>query len=223
MRRHAVARIFGLVMVLSMLGGAVASAENYNAQRMLFLRNDGADCGANARPHLANAPGTNDLGCGYIGGGPFGEVFTTAGVSSAKVYATQSPLNLQVDAARNITGRMTITPYVQGPAPTGSGVGQIIVDLTATAVTDKGEALTLGTQRLTATANPATSRQELDFSMPVDAATDGATMREFALTVNIRGIHAAHGFHQLNGHSFVRLPFTPAPAPQPEPDPDTTG
>lgn len=214
MRAGRVTRIVLLVLVAALSVGQTAGAEDFNAQRMLFLRNDG-DCGANAHPFLANAPGRTDLNCGYIGGGPFGEAFAAVGVDTAKIYATEFPLNLTLDASRNVTGVIAVSPYVRGPNGAGSGVGQIVVDLVATGALADGTPVELGSLTQTVTANPVISRQEIPFSIDVADAADRAVLDQFSLSVKIRGVHAAHGFNELNGSSFLRLPFHRAPAEAP--------
>lgn len=202
-----------VALVLFLTGTAVAS-EDFGAQRVLFLRQTGADCGTNSRTWLASAPGRTDAGCGYLGGGPFGEAFKTAGVDTAKTYTTASPLEMSLDATRNANGTITVVPYVQGPSGTGSGFGQITVDLKAVGTAVDGTVLELGAVTRTVTATPATSRQEIPFSINLADEFDTVALNDFSLAVTIRGLHGAHGFNELNGSSFVRLPFhRPAAAP----------
>ena len=207
-------------LALSISGTALAS-EDTTTQRTFYLRNDGADCGTGAHPFLADAPGTKDLGCGYIGGGPFGEVFKELGVDTAKVYATETPLTLKVDALRNLGGKITVTPYVNSSAGVGSGVGNVTVDVVATALTASNEQLELGGQSSTVLSTPVASRQVVPINIDIPDALNGADITELYLSVNIRGVHAAHGFNELNGSSLVTVPFqpvveaTPTPAPAP--------
>lgn len=196
-----------VALALSLSGTAMAT-EGATA-RTFYLRNDGANCGTGAHPFLADAPGTKDLGCGYIGGGPFGEVFHNLGVGTAKVYATETPVSLKLDALRNVDGKITVTPYAKGPGDAGSGVGQIVVEVSAAALTAAGQQVELGAATSTVTATPLASRQAVPFSLDVADALDGTDITELYLTVNIRGVHAAHGFNELNGSSLVNVPFHP--------------
>ena len=201
-------------LALSVTGTALA-AEDTATQRTFYLRNDGADCGAASRPFLADAPGTKDLGCGYIGGLPFGEIFAEAGVDTAKVYATDTPLTLKLDALRNVGGKITVTPYASNSAGVGSGVGNVRVDVAAAAMTAAGDQIDLGRQSTTVIATPAASRQVVPINIDVADTLHGTDITELFLTVNIRGLHAAHGFNELNGSSLVTVPFQPAVEPTP--------
>lgn len=196
-----------LVLVVGLTGAALAEAPADGTARTFYLRNDGADCGTGAHPFLADAPGTKDLGCGYIGGGPFGEVFANAGVDTAKVYVTETPMTLKLDALRNVDGKITVTPYAIVNGNSGSGVGQVVVDVAATALTATNSQIELGSQTTTVTATPVASRQAVPFSLDVADALDGTDITELYLSVNVRGVHAAHGFTELNGSSLVNVPF----------------
>ena len=212
-----------LLLALALFGSgtAMAAVDTTTSTHTFFLRNDGADCGTGAHPFLADEAGTKDLGCGYIGGGPFGEVFNTAGVDTAKVYVTETPFALKLDALRNVDGKITITPYAIVNGDSGSGVGQVIVDVAASAATAGGEIIDLGAVSSTVTANPVASKQRVPFSVDIPDALHGTDIAELHLKVNVRGVHAAHGFTELNGSSLVSVPFQPAvvatPAPTPAP------
>ncbi len=210
--------LFLAALALFVSGTAMAAEPAADATaRTFYLRNDGANCGAAAHPFLADAPGTKDLGCGYIGGLPFGEIFHQAGVDTAKVYSTETPFALKLDALRNVDGKITVTPYVNAPNGAGSGVGQIVLDVSAAALTSTSQQVELGTFTSTTTATPAASRQQIPFSVDVPDALNGTDITELYLTVNIRGIHAAHGFNELNGSSLVNVPFQPVAVPTPAP------
>lgn len=201
-------------LALSVSGTALA-AEDTTTQRTFYLRNDGANCGTGAHPFLADAPGTKDLGCGYIGGGPFGEVFKQLGVDTSKVYATESAMTLTVDALRNLAGKITVTPYLNATAGAGSGVGHVTVDVNAAALTATNEQVDLGSQSTTVLSTPVASRQVVPIDIDVPDALNGTNITELYLSVNIRGLHAAHGFNELNGSSLVTVPFQPVVEPTP--------
>lgn len=201
------ARLLGLLLTLLIAGATVAQAEGASTSQTFFLRNDGTDCGAASHPFLATTAGSTDLGCGYVGGGPFGEVFAALATDTSKTYTTQDAMAMLVDGTRDVTGKITVTPYVTVTGATGSGVGQIIVDIAATGATAEGDLVDLGSISKEVTATPVASRQEIPFALNVDDALSNTQITEFSLKVNIRGIHAAHGFNQLNGASSVTVPY----------------
>lgn len=206
-------------LALVLTGTALAETAPDDTARTFYLRNDGTDCGANSHPFLDVAPGTKDLGCGYIGGGPFGEVFHSLDVDTSKVYVTETPVSLRLDALRNVDGKITVTPYVKAPGNAGSGVGQVVVDVSAAALTATNEQVALGAKTTTVTATPVASRQAVPFSLDVPDTLDGTDITELYLTVNVRGVHAAHGFTELNGSSLISVPIHPVVEPVPAPAP----
>lgn len=206
--RLARAATAAVVLVLALGGSALAAPEDATA-RTFYLRNDGTDCGAASHPFLAAVAGKTDLGCGYVGGGPFGEVFGAAGVDTSKVYITETEMSLTLDASRNVGGKVTITPYVKS-GNSGSGVGQVTVDVVASATNAAGDQLDLGAASTTVTSTPVQSRQEVPINIDIPDALDGADVTGLSLTVNVRGVHVAHGFTELNGSSLITVPFQPA-------------
>lgn len=206
MRIKNLARIIGMLLTLMVAATAIGQAAT-PPTRLLYLRNDGTDCGAASHPFLATKKGTADQGCGYVGGGPFGEIFATEGTDTSKTYVTEFALEHLVDASRDVAGQITVTPYINAGAA-GSGAGQIIVEIAASGLDATGELVDLGATSKEVTATPNASKQVIPFTLDVADAVNGASLTELSLKVNVRGIHVAHGFTQLNGESHVSFPYT---------------
>ena len=206
MRRHRVSSAVVVFLLAVVTAGTALAQVPAPADYTLYLRNDGADCGAASRPFIAPAPGSDDLGCGYVGGLPFGEVFAQLGTDTAKLYPTDEPLALLLDGMRDVTGQITVTPYA-GAGDAGTGVGEIVVEVSASAYTTANKLVDLGSASISTTATPVASRQVVPFTLPIADELDGTEIKELTLSVNIRGVHVAHGFNELNGESFVKVPF----------------
>ena len=220
MRVRLASRALGLLLVLVVAATGTAFAEGEApVDQRFFLRNDGADCGAASHPFLSETAGSGEGGCGYIGGLPFGEIFHTAEVDTAASYVTEDPIELTVDAARDINGRITVSPYFTVTGATGTGVGQVLADVTASGWTADGTAVELGSARVEAMANPVASRQELQFAILIPDELDGIVLEEFTLKVNVRGAHLQHGFTELDGASHVNVPLKPPVVAEPTPSP----
>lgn len=216
MRVRLATRALGLILVLVVAAAGAALAEGGEpVDHRFFLRNDGADCGAGSHPFLSETAGSGEGGCGYIGGLPFGEVFHAAEVDTAASYLTEDPIELTVDAARDINGRITVSPFATVSGATGTGVGQVVADITASGWAADGTAVELGSARVEAIATPVASRQELLFAILIPDELDGIVLEEFTLKVNVRGAHVQHGFTELDGASHVNVPLKPPVAPEP--------
>lgn len=85
------------------------------------------------------------------------------------------------------------------------------MEVSAAALTTANSQVELGAQTTTVTATPVASRQAVPFTLDVPDTLDGTDITELYLTVNIRGLHAAHGFNELNGSSLVNVPFHAPP------------
>lgn len=204
----------GAVLVLGLAGGA--SGATVEPQTRIFLANEGADCGTGDAPFLTAGARTTDINCGYIGGGlPFGEVLDRAGASTPRTFgtkATGSGVPLVADAARDVTGVVTVRPgSQQGVALPGAG--QVIADIAmrvrvGTKVTD------LGAQSLEGTAMGGAAPLKLPFTFDLPATLQGVKVTGVEFDLNVRGVHVFHGFMMLNGNTFLDVP-TVAPAETP--------
>jgi hypothetical protein len=207
---HLVALVAILVLALGTTAGA--DAELVADDLQLFQRNEArgdAPCGPGADFNLGLEAGAGEAGCGFVGGLPFGEVFAQTGdtdtfLDTFSTRATEvEPFVL--DASRDVTGQISIVPSL-------AGAGQIAVDLRLTVRAAVGNATTvLGTTTVEGiAAGPDPVRLPYTFDVP--AAADGKAFRAASLEVYVRGIHANHGYNELNGQSFVTLPvLVPAP------------
>lgn len=178
------------------------------ASTKLHQRQLGTDCGAASNTALSlTAGGSSELGCGFIGGGPFGEAFHTAGEDFGKTYSTQGEVAKQIlDASRNVTGVVRVVPYVALNSTQGSGAGNITVDVTLTVERANGQTDVIGSSSKTVLTTPNASHQNITYDLDIPDALDKVTVTDLHLHVNIRGIHAAHGFNELRGNSNFVLP-----------------
>ena len=208
------------VLALAAFGGA-AGAEPVlvPSSTVLNLANRGPDCSATDGPFLTTGARTNDINCGYIGGGlPFGEVFHTAepaGVKSTRTFATsaeQGGVPLLLDTSRDVSGKVTVrrgslsnanAPGVSQPLPGG---GQIVAEIALRVADVDGNVTDLGAQDLEVVATPGGERVELPFTFDIPAAVAGVQITDVAFDLNIRGVHVGHGFMELNGKTAFTVP-----------------
>lgn len=196
-----------LVAALVVLGAsAVSATPTYEpGNQMLYMRNDATACSGN--PFLDVVPGANEVGCGYQGGAPFGELYHAGApvASTIKNYATSDAVAFTLDATRNITGNNRVVATSQ---TNRMAVGQIRVDTKIFGSTATGGEITLGTATLTKTVDP-TNSAEVDFPFTIDVpdSFDKSKLVSLRATVDIRGFHVLTGYHRLNGISKFDLPI----------------
>ncbi len=184
---------------------AVGAADAAPADRF-FLRNDAGVC--SGRPFLSRLIATGEPACGYVQGAPLGEVYHTTGdPSGPKDYPAEDGLPVTVDTDRDATGQIVIGPRTN-PDGQRRGVGQIVVELTLTG-TKAGETVALGATKVETIAVPTDGSKTLPFTIDLQPSLGDVTLDGLNLRVNVRGVHALHGFTRLNGESFLDLPVVP--------------
>ena len=209
-----------IAMLVVMVAGTTFAQGTTPTDRTFYLRNDGSDCESGNRTYLADTAGAGDLRCGHPAGLPFGEVYDTVGQDIAATYVTQTPFAVGLDASRDLNGRITVAPHVEGDGQTGSGTGQIVVEVYGTALTSTNTTVDLGSSRVETVATPLQSRQSVLYAMPIPDELNGLEVTQLTLRVKVRGAHISHGFTQLNGASHVNLPFLSTVVSQPDPEPE---
>jgi hypothetical protein len=194
------------VLVLGLVGSA--GADPVEDTTTFFLANAGADCGTGDQPFLTTQARTNDINCGYIGGGlPIGEVFNATGLGEGRVFATRASAGgvpFVVDAARDVDGVITVRRGSQQGVGLPGG-GQIVADI-GLRVRAGTTWHNLGSQTLEAVAVPGGERVELPFTFDVPDTLDGATITGAEFDLDVRGVHLWHGFMELNGRSSFTVP-----------------
>lgn len=224
MRRTPLLRALSVVaLVIGMLAGNAALAESSAGEQKLYLRNDGANCGANDHPFLSEIAGTTDINCGYIGGGlPFGEIFHHAEVDTGRTFVTQEEVSYTLDGTRKVTGVVTVrkgnSPRQSVALPPGTtdpvvvnsqplpGGGQIVADIALRGSDAQGNYFDFGALTLEGVVPPNKERVELPFELEVPADANGATLSVVEFDLNVRGVHLWHGFMELNGMTSFTLP-----------------
>lgn len=209
MRSTVVQRLVA-VAALALLPVPFASAAGPVTER-LFLRADGTTCpGAT---YLSTTAGTGEVGCGYQGGAPFGELAANGAPVSAPptVFATREPEEDQepvvrvVDASRDLKGVNTIVGTSQTQR---NAVGQVRVDVVVSGTKADGTAVELGRDSDTVLVDPRNSAEtKIPFEAPLADSVEGAELTGVTVTVQIRGLHVLTGYHRLNGLSFLDLPL----------------
>lgn len=206
--RRSSARALGVaLLVFATFAATAAGAETtlVESDHQLYLRNDGADCGAADHPFLSTEAGTADINCGYIGGGlPFGEVFHAADIDNGRTFATEGGTSLLVDGSREVTGVVTVRRGSQQGVGLPGG-GQIVADIALRGIS-AGKFIDFGPRTLEGTAVPGEERIELPFTFDVPANADGAVLSHVEFDLNVRGVHLWHGFMELNGKTSFTLP-----------------
>lgn len=215
--RRPVRQLLGVVAVLVLVLGVgmvgAAEPELVADDLQLFQRNEArgdAPCGPGALLNLGLEAGSGEAGCGFIGGAPFGEIFAATGDTETflDTFSTKTsevaPFTL--DASRAVTGQIAITP-------SGAGAGQITVDLRLTALAAVGNARTTLGEVTVEDIVVSIGTEILEYEFDLPDVVEGQSFRGATLEVYVRGIHANHGYNELNGASFLTLPvLVPAPS-----------
>lgn len=201
-----------LPAILSMLLFAAVSPAGADTvyeptEDQFFLSNTGTACGANAVYQLTTTPRSGGPNCGYIGGLPFGEIFTTSGAaSSTNTYTASEGVPLRLDGSRDGSGQITIL-HAQGT----TGVGQIVIDITL-----RGKAAGSNTTKTIASTQvneiTAGDMGRSTFTFDLDIPDTDVDYTTLSMDVNVRGIHANTGYTSSQGDSNFTLPTLTAVA-----------
>ena len=190
----------------------------------LYIHNAATGCADESLQFLVYTKPTTGSNCGYIYGAPANEVEhqTQQGVFGGREYGTEEGFNITLDASRNLTGTIRVSsrtsvcvsPAAPAPAPPvpcqetgqGTGVGEVIVDLVATAETAAFDAISLGSASVKTTVTPGTTNYDLPFSIDIPDALNQSSLGLVKLSVNPRGVHVHSGYADASGISFVDVP-----------------
>lgn len=196
--------IAAMALVIPGLAGAETTLEQ--SEQRFYMRNDGTACPGN--PFLSTEAGEGEVGCGFVGGAPIGELNRT-GVSNLgngiRTYDTFGTVPLQtVDATRDVTGNVRVVSTSQ---TNRMAVGQVRVDVTVSGRRTTNAQVVLGSHSSEQIVNP-TNSAEIDFPFSIDTPDDldGTQLKDVTVTVEIRGWHILTGYHRLNGESWMELP-----------------
>ena len=196
------------LVLLATVGLVPASAETTMEQdvRTFFLTNTGTACGADAKYELLEEARTGGPNCGYIGGLPFGEVFTQSGAASAmNTYAAPAGTEFVLDATEDVAGQVTIM-HASGT----TGAGQIVIDLALRARQDRSTK-TLATDTVEYLIAGDVGTSEVPFTLDLDDTFDRAAFSSLQLEVTVRGVHANTGYTSSQGDSMFDLPVLIVP------------
>lgn len=169
-----------------------------------FMRNDGATCPGTT--FLSVTAGSGEVGCGYQGGAPFGELYHAGGpvATTIRTYKTQDGTPAYLDPTRDASGNVTV---VATATTNRMAAGQIRVDVTLYARTQAGQNVVLGTHTSETIVNPTNSAEvNFPFTMNMNDALDKVRLDEVSIDVDIRGWHVLTGYHRLSGQSYLDLP-----------------
>jgi hypothetical protein len=211
MQRSRRALVIGALAVglVGVVGGQASADHEYiytPTTTRYFMSNDSAGCPGT--PFLSTTAGSGEVGCGFQGGAPFGELYHAGGpvASTIKTYATQNGdgTPTYLDPTRDATGNVTV---VATATTNRMAAGQIRVDVTLRARNEAGQSIVLGTHTSEQLVNPTNSAEvNFPFTMNTNDALDKVRLNEVSIDVDIRGWHVLTGYHRLNGQSYVDLP-----------------
>lgn len=132
-----------------------------------------------------------------------------------------------LDSSRTVEGVVTVTSresFCASPTPApcvghdgvGSGVGQVLVDLTFGALeADAGQwasAETLATVQVEGTVLPGDTHVEIPYSITLPDSVDGVVYQLLEFTTDVHGWHVNSGYASTDGSTTVNVPtLSPAP------------
>lgn len=222
MRRWLTLPALGLAVVLTM---ATSHPEELTeTTEHLYIHNGAADCTDRSKQVLTYAEPTGGSNCGFIYGLPLNEVEhqTGEGLFLPRKYSTQKPFEITLDASRDLSGTIVVssrTAVCPSPAPPpvpcaetgqGTGVGEVVVDLVATAGGPAGS-VTLGAVEVSQLVTPGTTHYEVPFSIELPDSVDRTVLTSVTLSIHPRGVHVHTGYVNASGLSFLDVPsLTPA-------------
>ncbi|MBW3619584.1 MAG: hypothetical protein KY461_05015 [Actinobacteria bacterium] len=225
MRRSLSLPALGLAVALTM--ATSHPAEFTETTEHLYVHNGADGCTDRSKQVLTYTEPTTGSSCGFIYGLPLNEVEhqTGEGLFLPRRYDTQKPFEITLDASRDLTGTILVssrTSVCASPAPppvpcaetgVGTGAGQVVVDLVATAKGPDGF-VTLGSVEVSTLVTPGTTEYELPFAIDLPDSVDRRVFTLVSLSIHPRGVHVHSGYVNASGRSFLDVPsLTPTSDP----------
>ena len=230
MRRLLSLPVLGLAMILTL---GTTHAEGFTeTTEHLYVHNASDGCADRNEQYLVYDEPTSGSNCGFIYGLPLNEVeyHTGEGLFPPREYTTQAPFEIILDANRDLSGTIVVssrTSVCPSPAPPpvpcvetgmGTGVGEVVIDLVATATVGSSGFVSLGSAEVSTDVMPGTAVYEVPFTIDLPDTLDRAVLTRVSLSINPRGVHVHSGYVNASGLSFLDVPsLTPIEDPPEEP------
>lgn len=183
------------------MAGDVAFDTPTPTSQKYFVRRATCGTASTDQMRLSIVQGTDAGGCGTLGAiTPLNEVGSSVGVvaPAVDVYPAVDGVPFTLDASRAITGQITLSSYQPGVE---AGGGTVSIDITVS-----GGFGTIGSTTVSYTVLPTQPPVASTFSIQPPASLDKRDFTDLSLSVQVRGVHAMHGFTTYNGASFLTVP-----------------
>jgi hypothetical protein len=224
MRRFSFLRALAVLAALTLVPLPALGDEIAESTERLYLHNAAEGCADTSQQFLVDEKPTAGSNCGFIYGLPLNEVehHTNQGLFLPREYATHEGFQVVLDATRNLSGKVVVSsrtsvcvaPATPSPAPPldcaetgqGTGAGEVVVDLVATADLADSSSVSLGSTQVKQTVTPGTVSYEIPFLINLPDTVDRATLSAVRLSVHPRGTHVHSGYVNASGLSLLDLP-----------------